>query len=133
MIVKTPARIGGGRRVVDALRAVLPPMVDVRHQATRDGTTTLALGTKNVRAVWVGEGAAAAACRRAHRALDARSDGGGGGAAVRHRGDRGGRATRDGALDRQLHQRAPHADGAEAPPVGYGTWPRICSEGRGPR
>ena len=54
--MKTPARIGGGRRVVDALRAVLPPMVDVRHQATRDGTTTLALGTKNVRAVWVGEG-----------------------------------------------------------------------------
>lgn len=44
------------RRVVDALRAVLPPMIDVRVQATRDGMARLAFGARKVRAVWVGEG-----------------------------------------------------------------------------
>ena len=51
-----PIQTGEGRRIVEAMRAVLPPAVDVQHQATREPTTTIVVGSRKLRAVWVGEG-----------------------------------------------------------------------------
>lgn len=51
-----PVQPHSARRIIGALRAILPPTVDLRPDATRNGTTTLALGTRKLRAVWVGEG-----------------------------------------------------------------------------
>ncbi len=51
-----PIQTGVGRRIVEALRAVLPPTVAVEHQVTREDATTVAIGSRKVRVAWAGAG-----------------------------------------------------------------------------
>ncbi len=51
-----PVQTGVGRRIVEALRAVLPPAVAVEHQVTREDATTVSIGSRKVRVAWAGAG-----------------------------------------------------------------------------
>jgi len=48
--------MGVGRRVVEALRAVMPAAVAVEHQATREDATTVLVGARKLRIAWAEEG-----------------------------------------------------------------------------
>ena len=54
--MRKAVQTGEGRRIVEALRAVLPSSVDVEHHRTEPGTTTVSIGPRKLRAAWAGEG-----------------------------------------------------------------------------
>lgn len=51
-----PVQTGVGRRIVEALRAVLPLSVAVEHQLTREDTATVLVGSRKLRVAWAAEG-----------------------------------------------------------------------------